>query len=348
MTLRPPDMPFTDKRQEFAPPHTPGLLRAVVLALIAHAVLVAVLAVGVAWKRELPPSSVEAELWSALPQEAAPPPPAPTPVETETEIPPEVKPPTPAVPAPPPPAVEKAAPPEVPSKAEIAIAKEKERDALEKRQLEKDKLAKEKADKEKADKEKLTKEKAAKEKVAQARLKEQQDKDKAAKEKAALEAKEKAEKSAKTDASKKAKLAQEKAEKAAKEEEKRAEELRQQQISRLTGLASAAGNGAANSTGNAAKSAGPGAGYQGRIQAAVKPNITFTDTIVGNPKTEIEVTLAANGEILSKRVTKRSGNKAWDDAAENAIEKTRKLPLDEGKVWSPMVIVISPQTLVGQ
>jgi colicin import membrane protein len=322
-------MLLTDKRQEFAPPHTPGLLRAVVLALIAHAVLVAVLAVGVAWKRELPPSSVEAELWSALPQEAAPPPPAPTPVETETEVPPEVKPPTPAVPAPPPPAVEKAAPQDVPSKAEIAIAKEKEREALEKRQLEKDKLAKEKADKEKADKEKVTK-------------------DKAAKEKAALEAKEKAEKSAKTDASKKAKLAQEKAEKAAKEEEKRAEELRQQQMSRLTGLASAAGNGAANSTGTAAKSTGPGAGYQGRIQAAVKPNITFTDTIVGNPKTEIEVTLAANGEILSKRVTKRSGNKAWDDAAENAIEKTRKLPLDEGKVWSPMVIVISPQTLVGQ
>ena len=293
-------MPVTDIRQEFAPPNTPGLLRAVVLALIAHAVLVAVLAVGVAWKRELPPSSVEAELWSALPQEAAPPPPAPTPVETETEVPPEVKPPVPApvLPPPPVPPIEKAAPPESPSKADIALAKEKE--------------------------------------------------------KAALDAKEKAEKAAKADAATKAKLAQQKAEKAdkaqkaAKEQEKRAEELRQQQINRLTGLAGAAGDGAPNSTGTAAKSTGPGAGYQGRIQAAVKPNITFTDTIVGNPKTEIEVTLASNGEILSKRIIKRSGNKAWDDAAENAIEKTRKLPLDEGKVWSPMVIVISPQTLVGQ
>lgn len=341
-------MPVSDIRQEFAPPNTPGLLRAVVLALIAHAVLVAVLAVGVAWKRELPPSSVEAELWSALPQEAAPPPPAPTPVETETEVPPEVKPPVPApvLPPPPVPPIEKAAPPESPSKADIALAKEKEkeRETLEKRQLEK----------EKAQKEKIEAEKAAKEKAAQARLKEQQDKAKAAKEKAALDAKEKAEKAAKTDAATKAKLAQQKAEKAdkaqkaAKEQEKRAEELRQQQINRLTGLAGAAGDGAPNSTGTAAKSTGPGAGYQGRIQAAVKPNITFTDTIVGNPKTEIEVTLASNGEILSKRIIKRSGNKAWDDAAENAIEKTRKLPLDEGKVWSPMVIVISPQTLVGQ
>ena len=346
MTLRPPDMLVTDKRQEFAPPQTPGLLRAVILALIAHAALVAVLAAGVAWKRELPPSSVEAELWSALPQEAAPA--APAPMETEIERTPEVKAPVPAPVPPPPPAppVEKAAPPELPSKADIALAKEKEKAEQEK--IEKTKAEKAKVEKEKAAKERAAKDKAEKEKLAQARLKEQQDKEKASKDKAATEAKEKAEKAAKAekaDAAKKAKLAQQKA---AKEEEKRAEELRQQQINRLTGLASATGSGSANSTGTAAKSAGPGAGYQGRIQAAVKPNITFTDTIVGNPKTEIEVTLAANGEILSKRITKRSGNKAWDDAAENAIEKTRKLPLDEGKVWTPMVIVISPQTLVGQ
>jgi colicin import membrane protein len=328
-------MAVTDKRQEFAPPHTPGLLRSVVLALIAHAALIAVLAIGVAWKRELPPSSIEAELWSAVPQEAAP---APPPMETEVEPAPEVKPPLtePKDPPPPAPPVPQAAPPESPSKADIALAQEKE-----KAKIEREKAAKEKAAKEKLEKEKL----------AQAKLKDQQEKEKANKQKAALEAKEKAEKAAKAEkaeAAKKAKLAQQKAEKQAKEDDKRAEELRQQQINRLTGLATAAGSSTTSSAGTASKSSGPGAGYQGRIQAAVKPNITFTDTIVGNPKTEIEVTLAANGEILSKRVTKRSGNKAWDDAAENAIEKTRKLPLDEGKVWSPMIIVISPQTLVGQ
>jgi colicin import membrane protein len=328
-------MAVTDKRQEFAPPHTPGLLRSVVLALIAHAALIAVLAIGVAWKRELPPSSIEAELWSAVPQEAAP---APPPMETEVEPAPEVKPPLtePKDPPPPAPPVPQAAPPESPSKADIALAQEKE-----KAKIEREKAAKEKAAKEKLEKEKL----------AQAKLKDQQEKEKANKQKAALEAKEKAEKAAKAEkaeAAKKAKLAQQKAEKQAKEDDKRAEELRQQQINRLTGLATAAGSSTTSSAGTASKSSGPGAGYQGRIQAAVKPNITFTDTLVGNPKTEIEVTLAANGEILSKRVTKRSGNKAWDDAAENAIEKTRKLPLDEGKVWSPMIIVISPQTLVGQ
>ena len=90
-----------DTRQEFAPPHTPGMLRALVLALLAHAALVAVLTVGVAWKRELPPATMEAELWSAIPQEAAPAPPEETPPEPETAPQPEVKP-QPEPPPPPP------------------------------------------------------------------------------------------------------------------------------------------------------------------------------------------------------------------------------------------------------
>ncbi|WP_296507650.1 cell envelope integrity protein TolA [Rhodoferax sp.] len=332
-------MPAADTRQEFAPPHTPGMLRALVMALMAHAALVAVLAIGVAWKRELPPATVEAELWSAIPQEAAPPPP---PEEPESE--PEPEPVPKLQPTPPPPVVKPLAP-DAPSKADIALAKEKERRAEEEKQKElmaQQALAR-KAQ-EKRDQEKRELEKAAKYKQDKARAqreKELQEKEKLAKDKAARDAKEKAEKSKVADAAK------QKAEKAAREEAKRADEFRQQQIARMTGLAGASGSGAPSSNGTAAKSSGPGANYSGRIQAAVKPNITFTDTIVGNPKTEIEVSLSASGEILSKRVIKRSGNKAWDDAAENAIDKTRKLPLDDGKVWSPMIIVISPQTLVG-
>ncbi len=330
-------MPAADTRQDFAPPHTPGMLRALVLALLAHGALVAVLAIGVAWKRELPPTTVEAELWSAIPQEAAPPPPP-------EELPPEPEPtPTPPVkPAPPVQAVEKQTQPDTPSKADIALAKEKERRLEEQKAKEQEaQQAQERKAREKRQQELAAKDKLEKEKAAQARLKEQQEKEKALKDKAAREAKDKAEKAKAADAAK------QKAERAAKEEAKRADELRQQQLNRLTGLAGASGSGSATSTGTAAKSSGPGAGYSGRIQAAVKPNITFTDTIVGNPKTEIEVSLSASGEILSKRIIKRSGNKAWDDAAENAIDKTRKLPLDDGKVWSPMIIVISPQTLVG-
>lgn len=59
-------------RLEFAPPPTPGLLRALGLAVLAHAFLLAALTWGVHWKREAVSVTVEAELWSALPQQAAP------------------------------------------------------------------------------------------------------------------------------------------------------------------------------------------------------------------------------------------------------------------------------------
>ena len=60
------------ERFEFAPPPTPGLVRAMLLAILAHGVLLAVLTLGVQWKHEATPVTVEAELWSTLPVEAAP------------------------------------------------------------------------------------------------------------------------------------------------------------------------------------------------------------------------------------------------------------------------------------
>ena len=59
-------------RLEFAPPATPGWLRAFGLALLAHAFLLAALTWGVHWKNEAPNVTAEVELWSALPQQAAP------------------------------------------------------------------------------------------------------------------------------------------------------------------------------------------------------------------------------------------------------------------------------------
>ena len=122
-------------RLQFAPPATPGLLRSIGLAVLAHTLLVAALTWGVSWKHGAQIVAVEAELWSSVPVQAAPPlveePPAPQP------------PPTP---------VPKAAP-QV-SNADIALEREKER------------KAKEKLNKEKLEKEKLAKEKLALEKKA--------------------------------------------------------------------------------------------------------------------------------------------------------------------------------------
>ncbi|MFZ3161274.1 MAG: cell envelope integrity protein TolA [Rhodoferax sp.] len=72
-------------RLEFAPPATPGVVRALLLALLAHGLLVAALTAGVQWKREAQIIAAEAELWAAVPLAAAPrlqpPPPEPVPPE---------------------------------------------------------------------------------------------------------------------------------------------------------------------------------------------------------------------------------------------------------------------------
>jgi len=59
-------------RLEFAPPPTAGLLRALLLALIAHALLVAALTWGVNWRRQAELTPAEAELWASVPVAAAP------------------------------------------------------------------------------------------------------------------------------------------------------------------------------------------------------------------------------------------------------------------------------------
>ena len=110
-------------RLEFAPPPTPGLLRALGLAVLAHAFLLAALTWGVHWKREAVSVTVEAELWSALPQQAAP---------KQVEVPPE-----PTAPTPP-------APPQIePKQPEVDIALAREKLKLKKKQQELEKLKQE-------------------------------------------------------------------------------------------------------------------------------------------------------------------------------------------------------------
>lgn len=116
-------------RLEFAPPPTAGLARALGLAVLAHAVLLAALTWGVHWKRDAVTVTAEAELWSAVPQQAAP-----KLVDTPPE-PPQVTPPPPQ------------AQPKLPD-ADIALEREKLRLKKEKQQelekLKQDKLSQEK------------------------------------------------------------------------------------------------------------------------------------------------------------------------------------------------------------
>jgi colicin import membrane protein len=116
-------MPGTDDRLELAPRAEPGALRAFGFALLVHLLLAAALTWGVNWKRNDPALSFEAELWSALPQEAAPPLAAPPPPPPEPVVAPA------PTPAPPPPA--QALP-----DADIALEREKKRKADEKKKAE--------------------------------------------------------------------------------------------------------------------------------------------------------------------------------------------------------------------
>ena len=100
-------------------------------------------------------------------------------------------------------------------------------------------------------------------------------------------------------------------------------------------------------TGSAAQAAGPSASYGGRIVGRIRPNITFpgdVSGIFGNPDAEVEVRTAADGTIISRKLLKSSGIKAWDEAVLKAIEKTEILPRDvDGRVPSELVISFRPK-----
>lgn len=155
-------------RDAWKPEQPGGFGVGALFALLAHVVLVAMLAIGVNWRSSPPDAALSAELWSAVPEVAAPkpvePPPSPKPEPTP--------PPKPAPKPEPDPRIEQQR-----RDAQIAIEKaerEKKRRAEEeeKERAEKLKAEKLKAEKlaaEKAREEKLREEKAKKDKLEEER-----------------------------------------------------------------------------------------------------------------------------------------------------------------------------------
>ncbi|MBQ0917542.1 cell envelope integrity protein TolA [Hydrogenophaga aromaticivorans] len=299
-------MQITADTHDLKPPRPGRWLGPVGLALLAHALLMGALTWGVHWKDE-PLVSFEAELWSAVPREAAPravQPPPPPPPPPEPEIRPEPKPkPEPRPVPPPPPAVKE---------ADIATAQAKKKAEAEKREEAKKVEAKRKA--EAQEKEKEAKKEAAEKLAAEKKAREK-------------------------------KLADQKAEKAerAREvaEEKLRDQLRREQVARMMGQVGASGN--PDARGSAARSSGPSSGYGNRVRERIRPNIRISQELPRNLLTEIEVRTLADGTISSRRVVKSSGNPAWDDAALRAIDRTGSLPRDtDGTVPSPMIVEMRP------
>ncbi|MBU6466107.1 MAG: cell envelope integrity protein TolA, partial [Burkholderiales bacterium] len=212
------------------------------------------------------------------------------------------------------------------------LEKEK-REREDKQKLEREKKLKEQQRLDQEKKDKLAKEQAAREQAAHDKLvKEQAAREQAARDKAALDKEQKRvaeEKRKKDEAIEKANA-------------KAAEDRRQENIRRMQGLAGASG--APTATGTALHDSGPSGGYGGRVAAKVKPNIVYPDAVSGNPRAEVEVHTSPDGTILSTRLTKSSGNAAWDDAVLRALQKTASLPRDvDGRVPPSLVIGFRPQ-----
>jgi len=67
--------------------------------------------------------------------------------------------------------------------------------------------------------------------------------------------------------------------------------------------------------------------YRDQISAKVRGNTRLPDNLKGNPEVRCLVKLLPTGEVVSVRVTKSSGNPAYDNAVVRAIEKSSPLPL---------------------
>ncbi len=321
-------MHATNDRDQFAPPRPPGRMRAIALAVLAHAALIGALTWGVNWKSSSDQPAVEAELWSAVPQQAAPravePPPPPAPAPTAAPEP------APAPPPPPPPRPEQADTRE----ADIALQQQKKRLEEEKKKREQ-LLEREKRERERKEEER--RERLEQEKKERLLAQQKAEREKAEREKAEKE------KAAKAEQDKQKKLAEDKRRKAEEAREaKEAEARRQENLRRMQGLAGATGGETA--TGTAQRSSGPSGSYGGKVAAKVRPNIVYPDTISGNPRAEVEVRAAPDGTIVGARITQSSGNKAWDDAVIRALHRTETLPRDvDGRVPSSLVIGFRPR-----
>ena len=66
--------------------------------------------------------------------------------------------------------------------------------------------------------------------------------------------------------------------------------------------------------------------YIEKIRARIWSNIVPPSELKGNPEAIFDVVQLPTGEVLSARLKKSSGNKAYDDAVERAILKSSPLP----------------------
>jgi len=65
----------------------------------------------------------------------------------------------------------------------------------------------------------------------------------------------------------------------------------------------------------------------GRISSHIRRFVIMPPDVAGNPQAEFEVSLIPTGEVLNVKLSRSSGNPAYDNAVERAIRKASPLPL---------------------
>jgi colicin import membrane protein len=296
-------------RLDFAPPPQPAAVRAFLLAILAHVLLILALTWGINWDRDSQDAAAEAELWSSVPPQPEP--------KVEPKV---VQ--APPLPAPPPQPVPKVEPPPAPpvtKEPDIALEQEKKRRELAERKQEE-------LERQKVEAARKKREELELEKKQEARKREEEQRRQAAAEQKALEEKKKKEEQAQA--------AREKAREQA--EAKAAQARREANLSRMRNLA---GTGPVENNSNGA--GGPSTSYAAKIAARIRPNIRHPQDVPGNPPVIIEVKTSPDGTIVGQRVVKSSGNSAWDESAIRAIIATGSLPRDtDGRVHSPIEVSV--------
>jgi colicin import membrane protein len=68
------------------------------------------------------------------------------------------------------------------------------------------------------------------------------------------------------------------------------------------------------------------AAYIAKLNGKIKSNIVLPPNISGNPEAIFDVVQLPTGEVVSAKLRKSSGHKAYDDAVERAILKSSPLP----------------------
>jgi colicin import membrane protein len=373
--------PATERlqRDAFAPPPERGLGPAATLAILVHIALLLCLSWVVKWRDQPVIITAQAELWAKLPPQTEPEPapvpppppaePAPPPPPAKAKVEP-VEPAPKAEPAPPPKVInDKLADAEIAEQKKKAkkladeqaqkLALEEEAARKQKEKDEADANARKQKEKEEAE---ATVRKQKEKEEAEATVRKQKEKEEAEatvrkqKEKEEAEATVRKQKE-KEEAEAAVRKQKEKEETARKERERQ----RKDQEDRIAKLAKESeikeqtedlkkrivqkADADSNAPETASKSVGkPSDKYIASIQAAIRPNITFTDALAGNPAVEIHVRLASDGAIISSAIVNSSGIKSWDTAAMRALDKTERLPKDEnGRVPPAMTITLRPR-----